>query len=323
MQQELQNLNSELKEKIRSIPKRDQLLLKIKSKIGKIKVAKSLTDSEVKKLFNNKPLVGVDGSIYTYGANFPYNITFYKALAKSTTQGNLEKNRIFTPLSDSCYTEIEQYAAENKISLEAAHSKLKEETLATLEVEVAIQAIKEFGPRVLLMDGGFLRYGSLAPEKWQELKTLALQNDCIAVGVIEEIGTFEIKKILQDELPLSCKNSYDRELLFGLFSPGEWLQVYENLVLKRGYYTCFGRLALNPQACAWDFFEEHREYAEQIIDYLYTITPRQSRGIPLWIDVVDSDVRLTKNMVELFLTSSLDPELMELLLRPTRDKRDY
>lgn len=61
-----------------------------------------LSGKEISSFFQGRPLVGVDGSLATYGASYPYVVTFFRALAHTTSSGSSNERiwvqEIFSPL---------------------------------------------------------------------------------------------------------------------------------------------------------------------------------------------------------------------------------
>lgn len=116
---------------------------------------------------------------------------------------------------------------------------------------------------------------------------------------------------------------YDRELLYGLLNPGECLLPHKNLEIKSKYYTAFARLSGVPQAIACDFLTEQADQARRILQYLYTITPGGSRGIPLFLDIVDAETRLAHEDLTLLIDTYLDAGAKERFFTVNRERRDY
>ena len=186
--------------------------------------------------------------------------------------------------------------------------------LPALELAAAVEAILKFRPEVMLFDGGFIRYRRHAPEKWEQMEKTLLERDVLGVGIIEEAQSQAVAKLLTDEVGI-----FDREILFGLLNPGEALFFAETL--KEGFFTVFARLSRHPQAIAIDFLESQKDRALPVLNLLYTLTPEGSRGIPLFLDIIDAKTKLSEEVVELLLASCFDREILELYLRPLREER--
>jgi len=92
---------------------------------------------------------------------------------------------------------------------------------------------------------------------------------------------------------------------------------------KEAKKRVYVRFSWHPQVIAVDYFPEQEEVLPDALSFLYTITPSHGRGFPLWLDIVDAEVRLTAAHLEGFLAAHLDPHLVELFLRPLRWQRDY
>jgi hypothetical protein len=139
--------------------------------------------------------------------------------------------------------------------------------------------------------------------------------------VIEEIGTFDLARELLAGIGFTAKYTCDREILFGVLEPGEWLAMRPELIYKRGYYTCFARPGNHPQAIAYDFFAQQQGLAADIIPLFFSLTPQGGRGIPWWLDQVDAAVRITNKEVELLFDTCLDRSVRERLFVPHRERR--
>jgi len=63
------------------------------------------------------------------------------------------------------------------------------------------------------------------------------------------------------------------------------------------------------------------DLAGSYIDYLYTLSPADGRGIPIWLDLVDREVRLTDVELEAY-TELLDPQVRRVF-HSKRDARFF
>ena len=70
-----------------------------------------------------------------------------------------------------------------------------------------------------------------------------------------------------------------------------------------------------------DILDSQREYLEEMARLVLTLTPEDGRGVPLWIDIVDREVRITDQLIRGLLESYLDREILEKLFISERDKR--
>ncbi|MGB9791302.1 MAG: DNA double-strand break repair nuclease NurA [Thermacetogeniaceae bacterium] len=280
-----------------------------------------LSGEEIRRFFQDQPLVAVDGSFNTYGASFPYLVTFFRALARSTgenseTGGRIWGHRLFSPLLPSCWEKIKE-KLEQGLEAEDALASIRWEMLAELEAEVGLQALAAEKPRLLLWDGGFARLEIHAAATWVRIRKKALDQGTVVLGVTEEIAT---SSLVQSLLPGAGENWGDREVLYGLLEPGEAFLREEGDKKKRG--RVYVRFASHPQVLAVDYLPEQRGELMTALCYLYTITPSHGRGFPLWLDIVDAEVRITKEEMDTLLAAYLDPELVEFYLRPLRSWRD-
>jgi hypothetical protein len=329
LQDLLSTVNAILSVREKSRPAREVVRRRLQDEVGAIKREAPLAPDTIGELAGGRPLVGVDGSVTAYGALFPQIIHFFRALA-STTALPVEEGLclvdLFYPELEAHRREIEETvvraaAAGENLALEAAASQLVRARLAALEVRAAREAVEKYQPFAVLFDGGFLRYGSLAPAEWKEYRELAVDRGVVSIGVIEEIGTFDLARKILAEPVVTPSFTCDRDLLFGVLEPGEWLEVKGDLELKKTYYTCFARPGSYPGAVAYDFFQEQAHRAAEFIPLLFGLTPRGGRGIPWWLDQVDAAVRITRLEMELLLDTCLDRGFRERLFVPRREKR--
>jgi hypothetical protein len=91
---------------------------------------------------------------------------------------------------------------------------------------------------------------------------------------------------------------------------------------KKAYYTAFARFSEAPQAVGCDFFAGETRLL-QLLSFLDLSTPNASRGIPLWLDIVDADARLTRQEAEDILHAIFSPATIEKWFKPMRARRDY
>ncbi|AGB40089.1 NurA domain-containing protein [Halobacteroides halobius DSM 5150] len=322
----LEKFNDKLQQKYQNKSNlTDQQLKKlIIQHLGDFKLIEELAGKELKEWTKNGPIVGVDGSVNTTGKVYPHYLTLLQALAKSTTEKEVIRHEIFSPLSEKDKEKIfRKLSKEGLDNAQEAAGKIKTSLLAALEVKVAYESIKQCNPQLIMMDGSLIRYYYQAEELWKELVDLALAEDVLLVGVIEEIATHQISKKLKEQLPVQMKEMYDRELLFGLLKKGEMLQFKPGIDFKPGLETVFLRSSSGPGVIGVDILKQQANKLEFINQVIYSLTPKEGRGIPIWLDMVDEEVRITNKMMELLLNNYLDPALKERLFHSKRKDRIY
>ncbi len=258
-------------------------------------------------------LMGVDGSYNSYGANYPHQLWVFRALAKGTKGGEYISHDILTPLDLEFRRKVEEFSKEKKISPYDGINFFIKGKLAQIELEVALKGIELISPSVIFMDGSLIRYKIECEEKWEQLKELCLEKGILIAGIIEEIGT----KNLSKELMLG--EYYDREIIFGLLNKGEIFT--PNKQIKEGFVTTFIRPGEDPQPIAIDCLQEQRESIPRVITLAANLTPSKGRGIPIWLDVVDNEVRITNKIVEELAENYISPNFRYKLLRGKRKER--
>lgn len=287
---------------------------------GSLQLLAPMSPEEVERWFSGRPLAAVDGSVNVLGGPFPRVLEFFQALGKTSTGRRVAEARVFTPLLPGALGELESLAADENLPQELALLILRSRRLSALELEVGCRLVEEEVPRLLLFDGGFMRYARHAPREWAAFCRLATERGVIAAGVIEEVESYGLAKVCGVLGPAVL----DRDLLLGVLEPGECLFVSPELKVKgESLYTVFARLSRHPQPVAVDFLREQAAFAPQVMRYLYTITPSGGRGIPLFLDVVDAEVRLGKRDVGLLADTCLGRELREIFFTPQRERRDF
>lgn len=288
---------------------------------GVFTVLRRLSAPEIRAFFRERPLAGVDGSLVTCGASYPYVVTLFRALARTTgISGGLRiwADDIFSPLLPRFQENLGE-KLDQGLAPEEVMAHLRWGILAQLEAQVCEAALTRERPRLMLLDGGFARLEKHAPKVWGSLKMAALDRDVVILGVTEEIATRSLAETLLGDSGIAGVAA-DREVLFGLLHPGETYR--QNGGCSGEKARIYVRFARHPQVVAVDYLVSQEKDLAQALNFLYTITPAHGRGFPLWLDVVDSEVRLTREQVEALLATSLDPALAEVFLRPLRASRE-
>lgn len=150
-----------------------------------------------------------------------------------------------------------------------------------------------------------------------------MKNVLIA-GVTEEVGTSFLYQVLELEFNEAQGQQlvYDRDLLFGVLKQGEMLFL-EKAQHKPQVHTAWLRPSTDPAVIGVDVLIEQTEEINRICDFIFSITPKEGRGIPLFLDMVDRDVRITDKLVEALVEQYIDPELIRRLFSPKRTHRLY
>lgn len=299
---QIEDLNQVLRGKYDPIFQMDEgeFLKKLHS-MGKIKELTPLDQEELKEI---APLVGVDGSTVRQGGAYPHYVEIFQGLAKSTTGEGLYSQRLYTPLLFP--------------SSEEEGSRVRNTLLAQVELEAAIKAIEDLGPKYLIMDGGLLRYKINAGDKWDQLKELCLAEGVYICGAIKDIKTSMVSQAL------GYGNAfYDREVLAGRLKRGEILLVHKgDNSKKEDFSSAFYRPSKHQEVVGIDVLNEQRDHLETMARILYSLTPSQSRGVPFWIDIVDRECKLSPATLRTLLEENLDRDLLERFFISERDRRD-
>lgn len=320
LKDKISNLNTLLHEKYKDVLDMDKAMLRkfIRENVGLIKQMDKLDKDYLITCEKNGGIVGVDGSNNKMGGAYPHFIEIYQALAASTTQRDkpILKTDLYSPL----YNEIEINPLENNERIIEEKRNIK---LSTLEVEVALESIDIHKPYAILMDGGLIRYNIYASEKWQELRDRCEKEGIILVGVIKDIKTSIIGDMMK-EINKDIKDSfYDRELLFGVLDYGEMIIIKDEANKKepQGYASVFLRSSLAPSVIGMDIIDSQRSSIEEMAKLVFTLTPENSRGVPLWLDIVDKEVKISDDIMRNLMERYMDRGLYERFFVSERDKR--
>ncbi|HHW02568.1 MAG TPA: DNA double-strand break repair nuclease NurA [Thermoanaerobacterales bacterium] len=254
-------------------------------------------------------VAGVDGSTNSGGGTFPYVITLQQAMAMACQKqgGEIVLSDAFSPLL------MEETMSEDD------YREYVKKNLAVLEANAALLALEEFKPAVLLMDGSLVRFKIEASHLWDRLGQKSFEQGTLLAGVVEGISTGIIYSVLKDEVPQVPAGAMDWEILSGILEVGEVLEMAPGL-FKEGFRTCFARFSTDPRPIGIDTPEEQDGFLEQVEDLIFTLTPENGRGIPVWLDIIDNKVKITDMMMEGLMNSHLGQDYAEFI-SPKRNKR--
>jgi hypothetical protein len=272
----------------------------------------SLSTRTLSNWLNGREIAGVDGSVNQTKGQPPHLLYLFQALAKTISGHECRESDVYTPLLDT-KEEIEQ---------EKQPMKWRSHLLAKIELEVAKKLMEEKDIGFLMMDGALYHYRIDAPEEWESLRLLALEKDVLLVGVSEEITTENLIKLPAFKDHARKPHTYDRDLLFGKLNRGEMIHL-EDIQQKAGLSSSWMRPSSAPSITGFDLLIEQVEKRDLVSDLLYTLTPKDGRGIPFWLDHVDRDVRVTDRLVEALVEQYIDPEIKQRLFIQKRQDRPY
>lgn len=283
----------------------------VKRGLGKFNLSRKLSEKDLSKIVEKGGVVGVDGSTNSGGGVFPYRVTLQHSLAEAChiRDKAIRLTDVFSPLLLPEPMKEEDYR------------EFAKENLAQLEVTTALMALQEFRPKVLLMDGSLVRFKIEAQNLWDNLVSKATTMDCLLIGVVEGISTEILSSNLRSSLPEEMAYCYDWEILFGLLEIGEVLEMVPGL-FKEGFRTCFIRTSLDPKPIGLDLLEEQQHLLRDAENLVYSLCPKDGRGIPLWLDIIDRKVRITDEMVDEMLRAYLGDDYMHFLT-PKRRERNF
>lgn len=302
--------NEKLKNKTLSID-REQLRRELET-IGEFKDVKPMKTADISTFLNGRPIFGIDASYTSVGESFPNIIYFAKALAKGSRGKKIEVSNVIEFFDD----------AEKARNTENPKSLFSKE-VTKMELDVSIKAIEEHNPHLNIHDGGFWRLQKddvsedlSYEQQWPRLKKMAIDNNTFLIGVIEDIGSYELWD--RPELD-SIKTPYlDSSLLFGVLDKNEIYIL--NGIYQKDFRKVFARFSNELMPIACDFLPEQEDQLVEVLSFLNCITSSSNRGYPEILDITDKQVKITQEMTEFFLTR-FDPVIQEQFLMPKRLKR--
>ena len=319
LMEKVEDLNQALRVKYRDIFELDKGQLRdfINKHIGQIKKMDKLDRAQLSLYQSKGGIVGVDGSVNKVGGAYPHFIEIYQAMAKCTNRR--EDPVVLADIYSPLYIEEEEMEEDDDL-----FQNKRDVKLATLEVEAAIESVKRHKPYAILMDGGLIRYNIDAHDSWLELRGLCEERGTIIVGVIKDIKTSIIGDMIRELDGKINSTIYDREILFGLLDYGEMVLVKDEANKKgpQGYASVFLRSSLAPTVIGMDIIDSQRDKLEEMAQLVFTLTPENSRGVPLWLDIVDKEVLISDELIRSLLEQYMDRGLYERFFISERDKRN-
>lgn len=316
---QLQQLNGRIKDafsesQLGSVAERRRWL---EEYVGPIRRLRRLEGAELAGFLDGRPLVGVDGTLNTFGGAFPHYLDLMRAIAKPSTGDPVVRKTMHCPLPPADLTD--EVVAMQK------DQEMRQQKLAELEAKVAVDAAKALKPALLLMDGPLVRFDMRTKNTFSILQREVLDGKIMLAGCIENIESRVIPTMMGGDAPAGWQNRYDRDLLWGVLEMGEVLEVRRPVKGQGGALpegqarqkpgepeptpvrTWFMRTSTDPGVTGLEMLEAQAGQMGALADYLYTITPPDGRGMPLWLDIVDREVRLTDVELSAYL-DLLDPQ---------------
>lgn len=320
LKDKISNLNEFIQDKYKEVFSLERNTLRgfIKEHIGPIKPMKKLENKHLALYEAKGGIVGVDGSTNRMGGAYPHFVDVFQGLAKSTIIKNepIFKADIYSPL----FSEKEENLLEED---EKNIADKRNRMLASIEVEVALESAKKFKPYAILMDGSLIRYNISSYDLWINLREECEKNGILLVGVIKDIKTSIIGDKLGEIYANMKIDAYDRELLFGQLEYGEMIIISDevNKKKKEGYSSVFMRSSLAPTVIGMDIIDSQKEHLEEMSSLVFTLTPENSRGVPLWLDMVDKEVQISDAIMKGLMERYMDRDIYERFFVSERAKR--
>lgn len=308
LKKRLRTLNRELREMYPPAEFRVETLRQRLDGVGTFFSVDKWSEKELQSWLGEGLLIGVDGSVNSTSGAHPHTLSVFQALAKGTRGQEHWEAEVYTPLLEP----------EEETGGGAAREARRRGTiLSGLELRAALEAVRRWSPRVVMMDGSLRHFMLDDARGWNALKAAAEQAGVLLVGVSEEIGTRGLVRELFPDRPTWS----DRDILYGVLRPGEAYAWEGWNASDAGLWKVVIRSSGSPQPVGIDGLLSQQEHRGDLIRLCRTLTPESGRGIPLWLDIVDAEVRVTDPLVEAMVEEYLDPDLLHRLLVPKRSER--
>ena len=302
----IHQLNDVLKKKDQAIHdwSEEDFRAYIEANAGPIKKIDKCQKEDLK---NYGIVVGLDGSVNRLGGAYPHYVELYRGLAMSTQGHTTSVEEIYTPLLEERTMEEEDGQADQDD---------RKRRLAEIEMKTAIQYMKDHPVDYLMMDGGLIRY-RIYQDLWDEFTQTALDKQVVTFGVIKDIKTAILGQ--GDR----TRGLYDREILFGRLNPGDviYIEDEKNKKVPSGLTSAFLKSSQEIQIVGVDLLKDQEAEMEKVCRLVYTLTPKGGRGVPLWIDIVDHEVKITDQEMQALFESYMDRDLFHRLFVSERDLR--
>ncbi|MGE5472792.1 MAG: DNA double-strand break repair nuclease NurA [Ignavibacteriales bacterium] len=275
----------------------------INLRIDKIQQISSKNAENLVEKYAQKGIVAVDSSIYSTGNSYPHYISIMQAKARSTNKKENEiiKAEVYSPL-------VEDNRNQNGgLSKQEKDEKSRLKKLARLEIKTAHEALKNMTASLIMANGPLTRYNDCSGEEWEAFTAKAMETNTIIIGIIENVNTDETAKRFKKLIPEQQENAYDREMLFGVLDKGEYfiLKDWEDEGIKK----CFVRMSNNPSVICVEYLEKQEEKLLEALSLLLAITPEDGAGIPLWLQIVNSEVCITEKLGKSLIETYFEPEI--------------
>lgn len=314
LEEKVKDINFLLENKYKGLLAMDDKFFRnfLEKNIGTIKKIERFNQKELSSYGKKGGIVAVDGSSNKMGGAYPHFIEIYQGLAKSTIYKDkaIYKIDFHTPLYDEADLDEE--------------SSIRREKLSAIEIEAALESIDKLKPYAIIMDGSLIRYDIESYNRWMELRTRCEEKGIILVGVIKDIKTNIIGEALKEDKNLEIDDLfYDRELLYGKLQYGEAIFIEEGISkkTKEGFNSLFLQSSKTPAVIGMDILDSQKEHLEEMARLVLSLTPADGRGVPLWIDIIDMEVRIPDKIIRGLLESHISREILEMLFISERDKR--
>ena len=81
------------------------------------------------------------------------------------------------------------------------------------------------------------------------------------------------------------------------------------------------RSSQSPTVIGMDIIDSQKPYLEEMSRLIFTLTPENSRGVPLWLDLVDKEVQISDAIMKNLLERYLDRDIYERFFVSERARR--
>ncbi|MGB9750244.1 MAG: DNA double-strand break repair nuclease NurA [Caldisericia bacterium] len=260
----------------------------------------------------------VDGSMAKFGTKFPNYLYIFRSYSFSPQKNiKIYYYDVFSPLleEDIGYfnEKLEGLIFKNKkpslLDLFYVEEKLRYEFMAKLEICAGLKSLEYLKEGdILFMDGSLTHLEGEVPSLFNKLKKESLNKKITIVGIIEDIGSSELGEI------------GDKEILTGNIGKGEMIFL-ETPEKKKDYSIVYLRTSIDPTPISFDIFFENRNRYKEIASFIYFITFKNGRGVPIFKDLAHKFANLSEKEAFLIAKNFLNQKSFEIIFKEKRGLR--
>ena len=90
---------------------------------------------------------------------------------------------------------------------------------------------------------------------------------------------------------------------------------------EEGITSAFARTSTKPYVIGVDISTEQKDFMKDVLKTIIKLTPKDSRGIPIILDIVDKKVKITDELKQRVLVKELDKDVYDRFFNEVRNFR--